>query len=80
MTQNDVKFIASMPEFYDRHLAVLFFQPYADDLADRNVSTTLIHPGAAFRLDLRRLPPGFGLSEVVGMEVYRCVAPPRSGW
>ena len=24
-----------MPEFYDRHLAALFFQPYADDLADR---------------------------------------------
>ena len=24
-----------MPEFYDRHLKALFFQPYADDLADR---------------------------------------------
>ena len=35
MTQNDVKFIGSMPEFYDRHLRALFFQPYADDLADR---------------------------------------------
>ena len=35
MTQNDVKFIGSMPELYDRHLAALFFQPYADDLADR---------------------------------------------
>lgn len=51
MTQSDVKFIDSMPEFHDRHLGALFFQPYADDLADRNVSTTLIHPGAAFRLD-----------------------------
>jgi len=35
MTQNDVLFVGSMPEFYDRHLAALFFQPYADDLADR---------------------------------------------
>ena len=35
MTQNDVKFTGSMPEFYDRHLGALFFQPYADDLADR---------------------------------------------
>ena len=26
MTQNDVKFIGSMPEFYDRHLGTLFFQ------------------------------------------------------
>jgi ubiquinone/menaquinone biosynthesis C-methylase UbiE len=35
MTQNDVIFIGSMPEFYDRYLGTLFFQPYADDLADR---------------------------------------------
>jgi SAM-dependent methyltransferase len=35
MTQSDVKFIGSMLEFYDRHLGALFFQPYADDLADR---------------------------------------------
>jgi ubiquinone/menaquinone biosynthesis C-methylase UbiE len=35
MTQSDVVFIGSMPEFYDRHLGALFFQPYADDLADR---------------------------------------------
>jgi ubiquinone/menaquinone biosynthesis C-methylase UbiE len=35
MTQNDVKFTGSMPEFYDRHLGALFFQPYADELADR---------------------------------------------
>ena len=27
MTQNDVVFIGSMPEFYDRHLGALFFQP-----------------------------------------------------
>ena len=40
-------------------------------LSLRNVSTTLIHPGAAFRvLILWRLPPGFGLSELVGTEVY----------
>jgi hypothetical protein len=25
MTQNDVIFIGSMPEFYDRHLGTLFF-------------------------------------------------------
>ena len=35
MSQNDAVFIGSMPEFYDRHLGALFFQPYADDLADR---------------------------------------------
>jgi ubiquinone/menaquinone biosynthesis C-methylase UbiE len=35
MAQNDVIFSGSMPEFYDRHLGALFFQPYADDLADR---------------------------------------------
>ncbi len=35
MTQSDVVFIGSMPEFYDRHLRALFFQPYADDLTDR---------------------------------------------
>jgi hypothetical protein len=35
MTKNDVVFIGSMPEFYDRHLKALFFQPYADDLAHR---------------------------------------------
>jgi Methyltransferase domain len=35
MTQSDVKFTGSMPEFYDHHLGALFFQPYADDLADR---------------------------------------------
>jgi ubiquinone/menaquinone biosynthesis C-methylase UbiE len=33
--QNDAVFIGSMPEFYDRHLGALLFQPYADDLADR---------------------------------------------
>ena len=26
----------------------------------RSVSTTLIHPGSEFRLDLRRLPPALG--------------------
>ena len=31
MTQSDVVFIDSMPEFYDRHLKALFFQPYADE-------------------------------------------------
>jgi ubiquinone/menaquinone biosynthesis C-methylase UbiE len=40
MTQNDVEFTGSMPEFYDRHLGALFFQPYADDLADRLSSLT----------------------------------------
>ena len=35
MTQIDAKFVGSMPEFYDHHLSALFFQPYADDLADR---------------------------------------------
>jgi SAM-dependent methyltransferase len=35
MAQNDVLFVGSMPEFYDQQLGALFFQPYADDVADR---------------------------------------------
>jgi hypothetical protein len=29
MAQNDVLFIGSMPQFYDRHMGALFFQRYA---------------------------------------------------
>jgi ubiquinone/menaquinone biosynthesis C-methylase UbiE len=35
MTQNDAAFSGSIPEFYDHHLRALYFQPYADDMADR---------------------------------------------
>jgi ubiquinone/menaquinone biosynthesis C-methylase UbiE len=64
MTPNDVVFIGSMPEFYDRHLRALLFQPYADDLADRltnltagTLLETAAGTGIVTETLARRLPP-----------------------
>ena len=46
----------------------------------RNVSTTLIQPGPAFRLDYVTAATGFGSSEFVGTEFFALSAKDRSGW
>ena len=35
MSERDVAFVGSVPENYDRHLASILFNPYAEDLAER---------------------------------------------
>ncbi len=35
MSERNAQFVGSIPEFYDRHLGPVLFEPYARDLADR---------------------------------------------
>lgn len=40
MAQNDASFTGSIPQFYDRNMRALLFQPYADDIGDRLAGMT----------------------------------------
>jgi len=65
MTTTDKLFAGSIPEFYDRFLVPLIFEPYARDLADRiagaeprDVLETAAGTGVATRAIASRLPAG----------------------
>ena len=38
MTENDSRFVGSIPEIYDTYLVPLIFEAYANDLAERTAA------------------------------------------
>ncbi len=65
MVATDKVFAGSIPEFYDRLLVPLIFEPYAADLAERvaaaapkDVLETAAGTGVVTRAAASRLPPG----------------------
>ncbi|HET9821097.1 MAG TPA: methyltransferase domain-containing protein [Burkholderiaceae bacterium] len=69
MARPDTGFTGSIPEFYERHLVPLIFEPYAQDLADRLGPRAMHHvlevaagTGVVTRALARRLPAAVGIT------------------
>ena len=69
MLETDKVFAGSVPEYYDRYMVPLIFEPYAADLARRHVRPDRLAPAQP----IRRGPPRSTVRSPLHAEVHQSV-------